>query len=140
MVVRNALTYLEKRLSERITFSLLFPQQPVMVSLNEPLFAWVIENLTKNAVDAMNGEGTIIFTLTQKGNQVLLDISDSGKGVARSKFKTLFSPGYTTKQRGWGLGLTLVKRIVEVYHQGQIFVLKSELGKGATFRIELKKR
>lgn len=140
MVVRNALTYLEKRLSERITFSLLFPQQPVMVLLNEPLFAWVIENLTKNAVDAMNGEGTIIFTLTQKGNQVLLDISDSGKGVARSKFKTLFSPGYTTKQRGWGLGLTLVKRIVEVYHQGQIFVLKSELGKGATFRIELKKR
>src|SRR5690554_207750 len=139
VVVRNALIYLEKRLSEKITFSLLFPEQPVMVSLNEPLFGWVIENITKNAVDAMNGEGFITFTLTEKGNHVFLDISDSGKGITRSKQKKIFSPGYTTKERGWGLGLTLVKRIVEVYHKGKIFVLKSELGKGATFRIVLRK-
>jgi signal transduction histidine kinase len=137
--VRNALTYLEKRLSERITFSLLFPEKPVMVSLNEPLFGWVIENLTKNAVDAMNGEGTIIFRLTEKDNQALLDVTDSGKGITGSKQKKIFSPGYTSKERGWGLGLALVKRIVEVYHKGKIFVLKSELGKGATFRIILRK-
>ena len=139
MVVRNALTYLDKRLSGKITFSLFFPEQPVMVSLNEPLFGWVIENLTKNAVDAMNGEGIITITVAERGNQVLLDVTDTGKGVPRSKFKTLFSPGYTTKERGWGLGLTLVKRIVEVNHKGKIFVLKSELGKGATFRIILSK-
>ena len=139
VVVRNALTYLEKRLSERITFSLLFPEKPVMVSLNEPLFGWVIENLTKNAVDAMNGEGTIIFRLTEKDNQALLDVTDSGKGITGSKQKKIFSPGYTSKERGWGLGLALVKRIVEVYHKGKIFVLKSELGKGATFRIILRK-
>lgn len=139
VVVRNALTYLEKRLSAKITFSLLFPELPVMVSLNEPLFGWVIENLTKNAVDAMNGEGAIIFRLTEKDNHVLLDVTDSGKGITGSKQKKIFSPGYTSKERGWGLGLTLVKRIVEVYHKGKIFVLKSELGKGATFRIILRK-
>lgn len=138
-VVRNSLSYLEKRLSNKVTFTLLFPTQQVLVSVNESLLGWVIENLTKNAVDAMNGEGIITFTLIEKGNQVLLDVSDTGKGVPRSKFKTLFSPGYTTKERGWGLGLTLVKRIVEVNHKGRIFVLKSELGKGATFRIVLKK-
>ncbi|MBK5194724.1 MAG: HAMP domain-containing histidine kinase, partial [Proteiniphilum sp.] len=138
-VVRNSLSYLEKRLSDKVIFTLLFPAQPVLVSLNEPLFGWVIENLTKNAVDAMNGEGTITFRLTEKNNQVLLDVSDTGKGVPKSKFKKLFSPGYTTKERGWGLGLTLVKRIVEVNHKGRIFVLKSELDKGATFRIALRK-
>jgi signal transduction histidine kinase len=138
-VVRNSLTYLEKRLSDRITFTLLFPAQPVLVSLNEPLFVWVIENLTKNAVDAMDGEGTIIFSLTEKNNHVLLDATDSGKGVPRSKQKKLFTPGYTTKERGWGLGLTLVKRIVEVNHNGKIFLYRSELGKGTTFRIVLRK-
>ena len=138
-VVRNSLTYLEKRLSDRITFTLLFPAQPVLVSLNEPLFGWVIENLTKNAVDAMDGEGTIIFSLTEKNNHVLLDATDSGKGVPRSKQKKLFTPGYTTKERGWGLGLTLVKRIVEVNHNGKIFLYRSELGKGTTFRIVLRK-
>jgi signal transduction histidine kinase len=99
----------------------------------------VIENLTKNAVDAMDGEGTIIFSLTEKNNHVLLDATDSGKGVPRSKQKKLFTPGYTTKERGWGLGLTLVKRIVEVNHNGKIFLYRSELGKGTTFRIVLRK-
>lgn len=138
-VVRNSLSYLEKRLSARVTFNLLLPSQPVMVAINESLFDWVIENLTKNALDAMDGQGTITFELQEKGNQVLLDVSDTGRGIAASKFKTLFSPGYTTKERGWGLGLTLAKRIVEVNHQGKIFVKRSEPRKGSTFRIVLKK-
>ncbi len=138
-VVRQTLSYLEKRLSDQITFSLLFPAEPVLVSINEPLFGWVIENLTKNAADAMQGEGTITFRLSEKKNQVTLDISDSGKGVAKSNFKKIFSPGYTTKERGWGLGLTLAKRIVEVNHNGKIYLLKSELDKGTTFRILLRR-
>jgi len=138
-VVRKALAYVEKRLSDKVVFTLLFPAQPVLVSLNEPLFGWVIENLTKNAVDAMNGEGRITFRLTEKSKHVLLDVSDSGKGVPKSKSGKLFSPGYTTKERGWGLGLTLVKRIVEVNHKGKIFLYSSELDKGATFRIVLRK-
>ncbi len=137
MVAGNALTYLERRLSNKVAFDLQFPELPVIVSLNEPLFGWVIENLTKNAVDAMNGEGIITFSLTEKGNQILFDITDTGKGIPRSKQKKIFSPGYTSKERGWGLGLTLVKRIVEVNHKGKILVLKSEPGKGATFRIML---
>lgn len=139
-VVRKSLSYLEKRLSDKIAFSLLFPTEPVMVSLNEPLFDWVIENLVKNAADAMNGEGTITFRLTEKNNRVLFDVADTGKGVPRSKQKEIFTPGYTTKERGWGLGLTLVKRIVEVNHRGKIFVLKSELDKGTTFRIVLSRK
>jgi signal transduction histidine kinase len=138
-VVRQTLSYLEKRLSDKISFSLLFPAEPVLVSINEPLFGWVIENLTKNAADAMQGEGTITFRLSEKKNQVTLDISDSGRGVAKSNFKKIFSPGYTTKERGWGLGLTLVKRIVEVNHNGRIYLLKSELDKGTTFRILLRR-
>ena len=138
-VVRQTLSYLEKRLSDQITFSLLFPAEPVLVSINEPLFGWVIENLTKNAADAMQGEGTITFRLSEKKNQVTLDISDSGKGVAKSNFKKIFSPGYTTKERGWGLGLTLAKRIVEGNHNGKIYLLKSELDKGTTFRILLRR-
>lgn len=138
-VVRQTLSYLEKRLSEKISFSLDFPAEPVLVSINEPLFGWVIENLTKNAADAMQGEGTITFRLSEKKNQVTLDISDSGRGVAKSNFKKIFSPGYTTKERGWGLGLTLVKRIVEVNHNGRIYLLKSELDKGTTFRILLRR-
>ncbi len=99
---------------------------------------WVIENLAKNAVDAMNGEGVVTVSLVEKGRQVLLDVSDTGKGIPRSKFKRVFYPGYTTKERGWGLGLSLVKRIVEVNHGWKISVLTSEPGKGTTFRIVLK--
>jgi len=111
----------------------------VLVSINKPLFGWVIENLTKNAADAMRGEGAITFSLTEKKNRVLFDVTDSGKGILRANHKKIFTPGYTTKERGWGLGLALVKRIVEVQHKGEIFVLKSEPGKGATFRIILRK-
>ena len=137
-VVRQSLSYLEKRLSDKIAFSLSFPTEPVLVPINEPLFGWVIENLTKNAADAMKGEGTITYRVVEKNNRVLFDVADTGKGVPRSKQKEIFTPGFTTKERGWGLGLPLVKRIVEVNHKGKIFVLKSELEKGTTFRIVLR--
>ncbi|QRX63371.1 HAMP domain-containing histidine kinase [Dysgonomonadaceae bacterium zrk40] len=137
--VKETLSYLGKRLSDKITFSLLFPSEPVLVSINKPLFGWVIENLTKNAADAMRGEGAITFSLTEKKNRVMFDVTDSGKGIPRANQKKIFTPGYTTKERGWGLGLALVKRIVQVQHKGEIFVLKSEPGKGATFRIILRK-
>lgn len=138
-VINDTLKYLEKRVSTKISFSLQLPDHPVIVSLNKPLFGWVVENLAKNAVDAMNGEGVVTFSVVEKSKLLLLDISDKGKGIPRSKWKTIFSPGYTTKERGWGLGLSLVKRIVEVYHGWKICVLTSELGKGTTFRIVLKK-
>lgn len=138
-VIVGTLRYLEKRLSTKISFSLLLPDYPVIVSLNKPLFGWVIENLAKNAVDAMNGEGVVTFSVVEKGKHVLLDVSDTGKGVPKTKFKRIFFPGYTTKERGWGLGLSLVKRIVEVHHGWKINVLTSEPGKGTTFRIVLKK-
>lgn len=138
-VIVSTLRYLEKRLSTKISFSLLLPDHPVIVSMNKPLFGWVIENLAKNAVDAMNGEGVVTFSVMEKGKHVLLDVSDTGKGVPKTKFKKIFFPGYTTKERGWGLGLSLVKRIVEVHHGWKINVLRSEPGKGTTFRIVLKK-
>jgi signal transduction histidine kinase len=98
----------------------------------------VVENLTKNAVDAMEGQGTIMFLLEERGKTVRIDVSDTGKGIPKSKFKTVFNPGYTTKKRGWGLGLSLVKRIIETYQGGKIYVKSSELNKGTTFRIELR--
>lgn len=137
--VNCSLAYMEKRVSREVVFRTRFPEQRVEVDLNEPLFGWVIENLVKNGVDAMQGKGIITFHISEKSKRVLLDISDAGKGIPKSKFKTVFSPGYTTKERGWGLGLTLVKRIVEENHGGEIFVKRSEPGKGATFRIVLKK-
>ena len=107
--------------------------------MNIPLFAWVVENLCRNAVDAMEGKGSINIELSDQQQYVYIDITDSGKGIPRGKQKTIFEPGYTTKQRGWGLGLSLCKRIIEQYHQGKIFVKRSEVGKGTTFRIVLKK-
>ena len=138
-VVVHSLAYLEKRVSSEVKFRTQFPAQPVVVGLNESLFGWVIENVVKNGVDAMQGRGIITFEISEKEKHVCLDISDTGKGIPKSKFKTVFSPGYTTKERGWGLGLTLIKRIVEENHQGEIFVNRSEPGKGTTFRIVLKK-
>jgi signal transduction histidine kinase len=143
--VRHSLSYMEKRISDRVSLKEDFPEQPVNVMLNEPLFGWVIENLTKNGVDAMKGEGEILFSISvpdeirtlKEKRQVYLDIKDSGKGVPKSMYNKIFSPGYTTKERGWGLGLSLVKRIVEVNHKGKIFVKNSELGKGTIFRIIL---
>ena len=136
--VSSSLEYVKKRISKEVEITLSFPDYPVILLLNRPLFDWVIENLTKNGVDAMKGKGELIFSIlsSDKGS-VYFDVTDSGKGIAKSKFKTIFSPGYTTKERGWGLGLSLVKRIVEVNHKGRIFVKHSELGSGTTFRIVL---
>jgi len=107
--------------------------------LNPSLFSWVIENLCKNAIDAMNNNGTIQVSISEKVDQVFIDVSDTGKGIAKAYFKTVFQPGFTTKKRGWGLGLSLAKRIVENYHKGKIFLKQSEINKGTTFRIILNK-
>lgn len=136
--VRSALDYMETRISSKVKITVEAPDKPVMVLMNQALFAWVIENLCKNAVDAMEGQGSITFHIEEKGSKVRIDVMDTGKGILKSKFKTVFNPGYTTKKRGWGLGLSLVKRIIESYHGGKIYVKSSEIGKGTTFRIELK--
>ncbi len=135
--VRKPVLYLQKRISNQVVLNFVFPEKPLRVNLNASLFGWVVENLTKNAVDAMSGQGTITYTMGEKGKYCFLDISDTGKGISKSNFKTVFSPGFTTKERGWGLGLSLAKRIVENYHNGKIFVKKSEVGVGTVFRILL---
>lgn len=137
--VRQTLAYMEKRISGNIALKMVFPEHPVTVPLNEPLFGWVIENLVKNGADAMGGTGLITFTAREKNGRAVLDVGDTGKGIPASKFKTVFTPGYTTKERGWGLGLSLVKRIVEETHHGKIFVKQSAPGKGTVFRIVLQK-
>ena len=137
--VKQSVAYLENRISDKVRLIFDFPESSTMVQLNESLFSWVIENLTKNAVDAMGGEGIITYSMGDKGRYCFLDISDTGKGVSTSKFNRIFQPGFTTKERGWGLGLSLAKRIVENYHEGKIFVKQSEIGKGTTFRILLRK-
>jgi signal transduction histidine kinase len=115
------------------------PQAPLLVRVNAPLMEWVLENLCKNAVDAMNGSGKITVSVSQDGDNAYVDVSDTGKGISKSCHKRVFEPGYTTKKRGWGLGLSLTKRIVQQYHKGRIFVKSSEIGKGTTFRIEMRK-
>lgn len=135
--IRAALNYMETRISSKVKITVEAPEEPVMVLMNDSLFAWVVENLCKNAVDAMGGQGDIRFHIEEKVKKVYIDVSDTGKGILKSKFKTVFNPGYTTKKRGWGLGLSLVKRIIESYHGGKIYVKNSEIGKGTTFRIEL---
>ena len=137
-VITNSLDYIRKRSSDRISINYNQPDETVIVPLSEPLFSWVIENLCKNALDAIAGAGTINVELKSLRNQVVIDISDDGKGIPKNKFKTIFRPGYTTKSRGWGLGLPLTKRIIEDYHNGRIFVQRSETDKGTTFRIILK--
>jgi signal transduction histidine kinase len=139
-VIVSSMEYLKHRSSEKIKFDLLFePSRNWDVPLNEALFSWVIENLSKNAMDAMNGAGIITFSLKENDNNIYFDISDTGKGLHKSQFKTIFQPGYSTKKRGWGLGLSLAKRIVENYHKGKIFIKDSEINKGTTFRIILQK-
>ena len=137
--IRTALDYMSTRISSKVTIHAELPSYPIFVLMNDSLFAWVIENLTKNAVDAMEGQGAIHLQIEEKDAIVRIDLSDTGKGIPKSKFKTVFNPGYTTKRRGWGLGLSLVKRIIESFQGGKIYVKSSELGKGTTFRIELHK-
>lgn len=139
-VLDESVSYINKRTSEKVNIAISnsdeMDQETIYV--NKPLFAWVVENLCKNAVDAMEGVGSITFELQPgKEDKVILDVLDTGKGVPSNKFKTIFKPGYTTKKRGWGLGLSLVKRIIENYHKGKIYVKSSEIGKGTRFRIEL---
>jgi len=136
--IGNAVEYMGKRISSKVTISTVLPDSPVSILMSESLFGWTLENLIKNAVDAMDGQGEIKITVFSKGKKVIIDISDTGKGISKSKYNTVFHPGYTTKTRGWGLGLSLVKRIIESYQKGKIYIYKSELGKGTTFRIEMK--
>ena len=137
--VQTSLEYMSKRIPKRVNLELnLSDEQNCGVMLCQSLFEWVMENLTKNAVDAMSGEGSIHITVQSLDQQVAtILVKDTGKGIPRKNFKTVFNPGFTTKSRGWGLGLTLVKRIIEDYHDGKIYVKESELGKGTTFCIEL---
>ena len=129
--------YIRRRSSDKVVVACDMPDSPVVVDVCAPLFEWVVENLCKNAIDAMSGKGVITIRLRRETAHIVIEVSDTGKGISKRHFKTVFSPGYTTKKRGWGLGLSLAKRIVEEYHKGHIFVKSSELGVGTTFRIEL---
>ena len=138
-VLKESVEYLESRTSDGVTFSFDTDSKDHVVPINRVLFQWVVENLCKNSVDAMEGKGTIKISVSDKLKQVFIDFEDSGKGIPKNRHKTIFKPGYTTKRRGWGLGLSLAKRIIEIYHKGKIFVLNSETGKGAVIRIILHK-
>jgi len=138
-LLSGVIEYIRSRSSKRVAFSLNFSGEgDLQVPLNKPLFEWVVENLLKNAIDSMNGDGAIDVQVHSRGRQVIIDVSDQGKGIPKSKYKTIFQPGYTTKKRGWGLGLSLAKRIIEQYHRGKIFVQHSEPGKGSILRVVLK--
>ena len=136
-VVKSVSEYMQKRASQNIFITADLPDYPVEAYICEPLFAWVIENLCKNAIDAQDKPKEQIHLLLKQENKVVIEVIDNGKGIAKNLWKRIFTAGYTTKKRGWGLGLTLVKRIVEEYHHGRIFVKSSTVGQGTTFRIEL---
>ncbi|MBR4920393.1 MAG: HAMP domain-containing histidine kinase [Prevotella sp.] len=138
-VLQHVIEYMNRRTSQKVQILSHIPKEPVIVKMNASLFEWVIENLCKNAVDAMEGEGTITLSLLQEENNVVIEVQDTGKGIKKKDVKNVFTPGFTTKKRGWGLGLSLAKRIVEEYHKGRIFVKSSEIGIGTTFRIEMPK-
>ncbi len=138
-IVEQTINYMSKRTSNKVQYHFERTDDDTRALLNVDLFGWVIENLCKNAIDAMEGIGEVQFTVSASAKQIFVDVSDTGKGIAKSKQRTVFLPGYTTKTRGWGLGLSLAKRIVAKYHKGKIFVLNSELGKGTTFRIVLRR-
>lgn len=139
-LVEENVNYIKRRASEKVEFIIDSPDlTPVTAPVSPTLFSWVIENLLKNALDAMEGSGTIHLLITMKGHYAIIDVVDTGKGISSNKFKDVFKPGYSTKKRGWGLGLSLSKRIIENYHQGKIMVKESVAGKGTTFRIMLRK-
>lgn len=138
-IISKTMKYLQHRFSSKFEFDVQLPVREIVIPLNAALFNWVLENLTKNAIDAMTDKGKITVELTEDDSNVFIDISDTGKGLPRSMYKEIFNPGYTSKKRGWGLGLSLAKRIIENYHKGKIFVKNSVLNQGTTFRIVLKK-
>lgn len=136
-ITSSAVKYMQNRTSRQVVYSYETKAMQTSVNMCRPLFEWVIENLCKNAIDAMDGSGTIDVELYNHNNKVIIEITDSGKGIERKKFKTVFKPGYTTKKRGWGLGLSFAARIIKEYHNGDIYVKSSDLGLGTTFAIEL---
>src|SRR5665647_1971015 len=135
--VEKMVAYIKRRSTEKVNFTVDKPEHKVLANISEPLFDWVIENLLKNALDAINGKGLINIKIKQRPGQAIIDITDSGKGISKQNIGKVFKPGFTTKKRGWGLGLSLAKRIIEQYHKGQLYVKSSEPGKGTTFRIVL---
>lgn len=138
-VVDHVIDYMDRRTSSKVLITKRFPNEDIVVNLNASLFEWVIENLCKNAVDAMEGEGHITIDVKDSAERAIIEVTDDGKGIKKKDIGSVFKPGFTTKKRGWGLGLSLAKRIVEEYHKGRIFVKRSEVGVGTTFRIEIKK-
>lgn len=136
-VIQHVIDYMNHRTSQKVNIICNMPAEDVILQMNASLFEWVIENLCKNAIDAMEGEGTITISLWKENKNVIIEVADTGKGIMKKDIKHVFTPGFTTKKRGWGLGLSLAKRIVEEYHRGKIFVKSSEIGKGTTFRIEM---
>ena len=139
-VLRHVVDYMDRRTSKNIEMRAELPADDIIINLNASLFEWVIENLCKNAVDAMGGKlGSITLRLKETDKRAIVEVSDTGKGIKKKDIRNVFRPGFTTKDRGWGLGLSLAKRIVEEYHHGKIYVKNSEVGKGTTFRIELRK-
>ena len=138
-VLEHVIDYMDRRTSNQVQMIRHLPDHEVIVKMNASLFEWVVENLCKNAVDAMEGKGTITLTLMDEDHRVAIEVQDTGKGIKKKDVANVFTPGFTTKKRGWGLGLSLAKRIVEEYHKGRIFVKQSEIGKGTTFRIEMPK-
>lgn len=135
---KHAFAYLQSRTSKLIDFKIEIPNTTINVNLNEQLYGWTVENLVKNAIDAMKGKGQLSLKLFEADKNVYIQITDTGKGIPKNQFNKIFEPGYTTKKRGWGLGLSLAKRIIEDYHNGKIKVLNSEIGKGSTFQMSLK--
>ena len=138
-VLKHVIDYMDRRTSNQVQMIRHLPDHEVIVKMNASLFEWVVENLCKNAVDAMEGKGTITLTLMDEDHRVVIEVQDTGKGIKKKDVANVFTPGFTTKKRGWGLGLSLAKRIVVEYHKGRIFVKQSEIGKGTTFRIEMPK-
>ena len=139
VVINHVIDYMNRRTSSKVLMTQKLPRHDVILNLNASLFEWVIENLCKNAVDAMEGEGHIVIEVSDFPDKAIIDVTDDGKGIKKKDIRSVFKPGFTTKKRGWGLGLSLAKRIVEEYHHGRIYVKRSELGIGTTFRIEIKK-
>jgi signal transduction histidine kinase len=138
--VESMVAYIRRRSPDKVNFNIMHSgDTDITAMINAPLFDWVMENLLKNALDAMDGQGSIQIDIKNENTQVVIDVSDTGKGISKKNISNVFKPGFTTKKRGWGLGLSLSKRIIEQYHKGEIFVKHSEPGKGTTFRIILRK-
>jgi signal transduction histidine kinase len=136
---KNTVDYLQTRVSQQVIFTFKAPEHPIFVAINPALHSWTIENLVKNAIDAMKGKGSLAIAISELEDVVKIKITDSGKGIPKNQFSKVFEPGFTTKKRGWGLGLSLTKRIVQEYHKGRIKVAHSEIGKGTTMQMSFKK-